>query len=535
MRRFAFPLILLLAFLLRFIGLTNFPVGFNADEASFGYDAYSIMKTGKDQWGSLFPLVLKSFGDYKSPLYSYLTVPSVAVFGLNKFAVRLPNVIIGTLAVFAVYLLVKKLSGSWKLAGLAGFLLAVNPWAVMLSRGAFEANLITFFLPFAIYLFLSKKYLWSAVFFGLNLFTYHSAKLITPVIALVLTGKRKLFVPMAVFLVFLAGILYTFSIGGGARISERSIFQGALEQGAEAKIRLMEKGTNPLVARLLHNKYQVVAQRFISNYFQYFSPKFLFTQGAGESYYGMRPGTGVIYIFEGILLLGLIRAISETRLRKILLPMLLWLIVAPLPAALATGVGYSGNRASGILPVLQILEAFGAYGWWLILRKMDKKIIYVAFAAFGALAIFNIYHFINLYFSYPSNLESRQMVYGSLEAAEWLSENSNGKIIIVSRSLSEPQIFIAFAGPRAPGNYQKESKNWKVETWVDQIPEYKLGNYTFKSLEWSKDSAMKNALIVGRPEEFSETIHPLKTFYYPDGHPAILIVDADQTLYASTY
>jgi len=85
MKRFWLPAILILAFLVRFVNLNSHPVGFNADEASFGYDAYSILKTCKDQWGNFLPLTLKSFGDYKAPIYSYLAVPFVAIFGLTPF------------------------------------------------------------------------------------------------------------------------------------------------------------------------------------------------------------------------------------------------------------------------------------------------------------------------------------------------------------------------------------------------------------------------------------------------------------------
>ena len=176
--------ILALAFLLRFVSVADFPVGLNADEASFGYDAYSILKTGRDQWGNSFPIVLKSFGDYKSPVYAYLTIPSVALLGLNVFATRLPNVIVGTLAVLAVYLLVFEIRNllkikNYKLEIIASVLLAINPWSIMMSRGAFEANLITFFLPMGIYFFLkglkeNKFFVWSAIFLGLNLFTYLS-------------------------------------------------------------------------------------------------------------------------------------------------------------------------------------------------------------------------------------------------------------------------------------------------------------------------------------------------------------------------
>ena len=188
--------ILGLAFLFRFVAVANFPVGFNADEASFGYDAYSILHTGRDQWGTFLPIVLKSFGDFKSPVYVYLTVPSVAIFGLSVFATRLPSVIVGTLAVLAVYLLVLEMAKFTKwsdkqdvewLGIIAAFLLAVNPWSIMISRGAVEANLITFFLPMGIYFFLrgirdNKFFVWSSHIFGDRMFTYHSAKVITPLV-----------------------------------------------------------------------------------------------------------------------------------------------------------------------------------------------------------------------------------------------------------------------------------------------------------------------------------------------------------------
>src|SRR5260221_3091030 len=106
MRKWLIIGIVLLGFLLRALSISNHPVGFTPDEASFGYDAYSILKTGRDQWGQAMPSVFKSFGDDKLPAYTYLVVPFVATFGLNETAVRLPNAILGTLAIVVVYLLV---------------------------------------------------------------------------------------------------------------------------------------------------------------------------------------------------------------------------------------------------------------------------------------------------------------------------------------------------------------------------------------------------------------------------------------------
>lgn len=513
MRKYLTIIILSLAFLLRVIDLDRFPSGFTPDEASFGYDAYSILKTGKDQWGVSFPLVLKSFGDYKSPLYAYLDIAFVAIGGLNKVAVRLPNAVVGTFAVFAVYLLVEALFKKKQLSLIASFLVAVSSWHIMMSRGAFEANLTTFFLPFGIYLWIRKKNSLSALFLGLNLFTYHSAKLITPIVfvALVLITKKFKPVPLLIFSSLFALTIYSLTLGGGARIAERSITQGALEEGAKIKIDLINKGANPTLARLLHNKYQVTISRFINNYQQYFSYEFLFQDGPRETTYGMIPGQGVLYGFEGILLLGLLPLIYFKKVKNRELILICWLLISPIPAALSTGVGFSANRAEIMIPVIQILEVVGLSGWLIILNKLKGKFKFVPIGIFLVLVLFEVLSFTKLYFINSPKIVSKGMLYNNLEVAKWLMQNYKSKNIVVGRTISEPQIYLAFAGKWNPKDYQESTKNWKLETWVDQIPSYKLGNFTFQN----------EKINVGKPEDFKKGIIPDKIFYYPNGDEAI--------------
>src|SRR3989304_7288957 len=95
--------ILVLAASLRLGAISRFPAGLNADEAALGYNAYSLLLTGRDEHGNLFPVNLESFADYKPALYAYLSVPLVKIFGLTEFAVRLPSAIFGILAVFLIY------------------------------------------------------------------------------------------------------------------------------------------------------------------------------------------------------------------------------------------------------------------------------------------------------------------------------------------------------------------------------------------------------------------------------------------------
>ena len=106
-QRFELAAILLLAALLRVPFLSSVPNGFYSGEASTGYDAYSILQTGKDQYGEFLPLLTRSFGDYVEASYRYVAIPFIAVFGLNEFSTRLPSAVIGVLTIGALFSLVK--------------------------------------------------------------------------------------------------------------------------------------------------------------------------------------------------------------------------------------------------------------------------------------------------------------------------------------------------------------------------------------------------------------------------------------------
>ena len=121
--------------------------------------------------------------------------------------------------------------------------------------------------------------------------------------------------------------------------------------------------------------------------------------------------------------------------------------------------------------------------------------------------------------------------------ASWLMQNGLGRKVLISRSISEPQIFLAFVSKWDPVDYQKYTKSWNLDesnvTWVDQLPAYSLGNYTIKSIDWKTDIS-SNALIVARANELNGTQIPIKSFNYPDGTPNIYVIDTDQKLYAKT-
>ena len=567
MRKWLIVGILLLGFLLRSYDLYSYPSGFTPDEASFGYDAYSILKTGRDQWGKQLPLSLESFGDFKPPLYAYVLVPSVALLGLNKFSVRFPNALAGTLAILFTYLMVKELFGSEKegffaskykgVAKIASLLLAVSSWHAMLSRGGFEANLTTLLTPLAVYLFIKglkkpKALIFSALVFGLNLFSYHSARVVTPLLMILLVftyrkeitviNKKQLLVPMFVFSVFLSLMIYSFFEGAGKRVADRSILQGALEEAAGPRLELINKGYPPFIARLIHNKYQVAVRRFTNNYGQYFSGKFLFTEGPAEATYGMIPGRGVLYWFELPFLLSFIVLLIKSKEKRLLIFLLGWLLISPIPAALATGRGYAGNRAATMIPSIQVILALGAVYLDAISRKVVKGRLgnYIRAEYIFVSLVFFIF-FIKDYFASPPQILAQATLYGNLEAAAWLSSNAGSTQIVISRKLSEPHIYVAFANKWNPVSYQEATKDWsryKKEglLFLDQLGEYRLGNYTFSDIDLER-YRQKKVLLVGKPDEFPQGIESsiVKTFYYPDRDPAILVVDPTVQSYAKAY
>jgi len=130
MKKILLILILVLAFVLRFWKLDSYPA-LNADEAAIGYNALSLIQTGKDEHGHLWPIHFQSFNDYKPGLYFYMVLPLVKIIGLNEWAVRIPGATLGVLTAFVIYLLTKELFKDEKISILSSLLLAISPWHII--------------------------------------------------------------------------------------------------------------------------------------------------------------------------------------------------------------------------------------------------------------------------------------------------------------------------------------------------------------------------------------------------------------------
>lgn len=180
-------LILIIASALRLWQLGAIPRGFHVDEASYGYNAYSILKTRRDEYGAFLPLILRSFNDYKGAVYAYLTIPFIAVAGLTEWAVRAPSAVFGVLFVLLTYGIVFQMSRKRDLAIIASGLAAVSPLGILLSRVQSDPLVSFVLFYFALYawlLWFEKRHIWTLGLFGLSLLMSFYTYAVTRLIAL---------------------------------------------------------------------------------------------------------------------------------------------------------------------------------------------------------------------------------------------------------------------------------------------------------------------------------------------------------------
>lgn len=160
------------------------PGGVNQDEALSGYEAYSLLKTGKDIHGYRNPVYFMSWGSGMNVLNSYLLIPFVALFGLEVWVIRFPQLVVGLLTISVAYLLGKEIKNK-QIGIFFAFLISIAPWHILMCRWGLEANLAPGFLLFGVYFFVkgSKKpkfFVISGLMFGLSLYTYATIWYIVP-------------------------------------------------------------------------------------------------------------------------------------------------------------------------------------------------------------------------------------------------------------------------------------------------------------------------------------------------------------------
>jgi 4-amino-4-deoxy-L-arabinose transferase-like glycosyltransferase len=382
-------IILLLAIVLRFYSLGSIPRGFHVDEAAFGYNAYSILKTGKDEYGQRFPLVLRSFGDYKGALYSYITVPFIYLFGLNEWSVRAPSAVFGILFVLLTYLLTYQLSRSREIAVTAMGFAAISPLGILLSRVQSDPLVSVTILYLGVYCLLlwieHHRFSYFICFFCSVILSFFT-NTVTRVFVLpfmVLMGcsfwrdinirMRVLYICTFVCIgIIIFGLVLT---PAGSRFRQISVFGTQnVQLPLEEEIREDGMQAQPIiVARLFHNKVSDYSKFLLHNYSEYMSFNFLFVQ-AVQPLREQIPDMGVLLLAElPFLLIGIYTAIKQ-KLRYGLIS-LLWFLLVPAVLSFASDETPNIHRFFLALIPIHILVSVGVVTVYRLVSKQYRNVV----------------------------------------------------------------------------------------------------------------------------------------------------------------
>ncbi len=506
--------ILLVAALLRFWQLDINPPHLTSDEAALGYNAYSILKTGRDEYGELLPLIFKSFGDWKPGLYVYLTVPFVAILGLAEWSVRLPSAIAGIAAVGLVYCSVGELFKNEKLKILASLMLAISPWHVHFSRGAWEANLSLTLTLAGIYLFLrfvkdgGRSIYLSVIFFALTLWTYQGAKLSTALVvaALLLAYRKRLgrFTRKQIAQVLILGFVLVLPIilsvfqGQAGRLAVFSFFSYRRPVEYVAGILNQEGvGINSWQYILYHSEPLNNLRGVLYRWTNYYSARFLFFEGDWANARHGAPDVGVLLLADlPLLILGLLYlARSQNRNAKWFV--LLWLLLAPLPAALSRDT-IQGVRSLNLVIPLTLLSGCGVAFVFEAIRGRKFAILLLCYLAIYAI---NYVYFLDQYWVHYPLRSAKGWQYGYKQTIMKTSKEQNDyKQIVFQQSYNQPYIFFLFFQKYDPAKYQQVSKKTYQEGQFGDVGLVSgLDNITFRDAT-AGDLHNKGTLIVFDPE-----------------------------------
>jgi len=501
-KKYLTPILLIIISLLSvglfFYKMNVSPPALDADEASFAYDAYSILKTGKDQYGNFLPLRFKSFGDYKLPLSTYITVPFIMIFGLTETGIRMVNLPFVFLFPFVIYLLTQELFNKKNVSVLAAFLSTFAPGLQMLGRQAHEGYMTVFFLTLLAYFFLKlvkKPHMINYVLFFftllVSLFGYHFSRLWSGFYFLLFLffAFKKILSKWSILIFILVVLLFgmTDIFYQPTRIKSLLFFNnpGFLDKVSE----LQSEGGN----RVIYNKLSVGLKDVFFESLKYFSPQFLVSNGDENprfGYPGISPITVLEYLFIFVGLYFLFK--NKEKWRYLILLMLFF---SPISGSLSWA-GVSITRSVFIFIPIFIISAYG------IVNFLNKKSVY------SYLILVTLYLILAFYSwdFYLNHYPKRAVVLGSWQAGykeltEYVSNNYNNyDNFYITQKNGQPYIFLLFYLKYPPEKYQQFAK-------LSGPDKFGFGQVEgFDKFKFSINSNIntKRTVLIGYPDDFSE-------------------------------
>lgn len=541
--------IVILGAILRMWHLGQTPPSLNWDEVSLGYNAWSILTTGKDEYGQPMPFILRSYDDYKPGLYSYFLIPFIAILGLTDFAVRFPAAISGTLGIIVVYFLVKEIFGTKHIliskkeidiriiALISALCFAISPWDIQFSRIAFESQ-VGMVLNLLVFVFFLKglRNGWFFVlsFFcaGLSIHMYQSEKVFIPLILLFLSivymkkiWKLKRYYFAGVATAMIVGIPFILAILTNSDVLLRakgvSVFsdQSILVRSSEKLI--VDRNVGYFPGLILDNRRVEFVRQVVSGYLSHFDLNWLFISGDIARHHA--PSMGLLYLWQvPVLLIGIYVLFFMRVKKQIKLILIGYLLIVPIPASVTSGVPHA-VRTMNFLGVIDIILGLGITQSITFILQQKRLIKITSLIFISVFVLFNFLYYLNQYFVQQNYYNSKDWLYGYKEAVGYIHGiHKNYKNVIVSNAqpLDQSYMFFLFYTQYPPEKYLKEGGT-ASGGFLEKRNAFQ--NYIFRPVDWNSESG--GDLIVGRPSDIPSSAKILKKVKYLDGESAIVVAE----------
>jgi 4-amino-4-deoxy-L-arabinose transferase-like glycosyltransferase len=384
-------ILIVVSFIVRIYHIKN--LSLFGDEIDVGYQAFSLLNTGKDYKGNFLPTYIQSLSESRAPLLIYASIPGIKIFGLNELGVRITPIIFGILSIYLLYKVILLLSKYQPLALLSATALSFSPWHFHYSRTSFEVTLLLTLILLGTYFifkyFNSSKNLsiyLSILFFSLSFYTYNTANIFVPLLVVFIfisnfsKFKSKLKPKTFIFSFLLFGFIisplfYQIFFGSAAnRFNLISVFKDQTIINNIVDKRTIFSASNPKIESIFHNKPIAWTQELTKNYLSAFSIPFLFNNGDVLNLRHSIPGFGLIFIsFLPFLIIGLFSLDLKLKINQL---MLFWLLISPVASSITTN---GGNHATRLFLMLPSISYFIGLGVFKLLesKNLFKKIILI--------------------------------------------------------------------------------------------------------------------------------------------------------------
>lgn len=506
-------IILVLAFLVRFIRVESAPASLYVDEVDMGLQAKSLMSTFKDYSNSLSPFYVHSFNDIRTPVQTYLIVISALIFKTPELQIRMPSVILGTGIVFLVFLLVNFMTKSNLAAVIASLVFAFNPWQIQFSRWAHEGStsLLFIYILGLIIFFKSlqnksyKGLVISTIILSLTVYVYRTMSFFLPLTFMILFllylrellgfGIKKLVVLLGLIAIMVVPFLYVTTMGapdlpriGYLAITselEVPIWVKRMREVDSGDLTDSRLGRNPIPSSyFFHNKFFSWGEIFVDNYLQTFSTDFLLLKGDFNLRHSVGK-MGEIFLIDLLALIVGLYFVAKNFRNKTYQFLILWFILSPIPAALTLdGARHAGRLFIFSVPLILII----GLGWWQLAKiasNFKKGKVFITFVVAVYIASF-VFYFHQYLIHYPIE-SARNFGYGFKQVAQDFTKyQASYKKLAMVPTDDLPDIYLLYWSNASPEMIQKNGFSLKKAkgNWLDKI----------QIIDWQKELGDKKDL-----------------------------------------